>query len=992
MRNSWTVILGIAVASVSAGALPDSSDKPDFSGAAGLALKQSAAAARNGLCLYLSPAESRDLAQLAAGCRLDVQGVVPDRERAGRLRDELQSNALADRLSVTWRRTSHLPYLDNLVNLIVAPNWGQGESKGLALAELVRVLAPGGVAVVGADTGLDPAALLAEARKLELAQAEPLARPGAWIGIVKKINPAFGEWTQYAGGGGQTMVSTDTAVAPGKEVRWVNLPTWSSGGYRNDVLAGGRNFHEENEWSGGKSRQWVMVARDAFNGCELWREKTGIDSAAHFKAPDRSLCADDKRVYYNDGSELIARDAATGKLLMKYGRSSGSVISAGDWLITQGAVIVKETGKTVMELNNTPFHSSPVALDGVVYVLKGDSASGDGVEAFRMTDGKSLWKTGLKDLAARKDKTIARLMARGENVYVAVGLNVTALDRGNGSVRWSYSPTNSISTVEIAVLPLADQVSLSFKVRTDAKGNSVLGQIFLDSATGKVVKNFRATAGIAARCWSMRATDRFLLGGDALFIDHKSSEFLGRTLGGIRPGCGVGKSVAYGLEYMGPHGCSCSVSLRGAVATSCGSVMPKGVVSPQLIEGARAVTGAAAAAGDWPVYRADVQRSGACAGELPAQLKKLWSVKLGSDPLPQVTGAGGLLFAADPERHRVVALALASGKEQWSFATEGRVSVAPTYYKGLCLFGDHAGWVYCLEAASGKLVWQLQAAPEQKLMSAFNRFESAWPVKSGVLVVKDRACFIAGRCGIMDGGIYFYSVEPLTGKVLARMNYHDTRPTDLLVSDGRTVMLPLSREVLEGQQPSSYNPDGDDPGKTATTTTVAAVTRLRAGGGTYYQHAILDILGSLEPVQTASRKKVLTAGKYNGDLIVFDKDRTVMNGRNRGFWADDLKTSAADGAGIEFIVCKGASSWVKKDTAQQMQALLLAGARVYGAGIPQARDGQDKPALWILSSEDGRQLQKLPLDGAPNIDGLSALGGKLLLTTLDGQLQCFDAP
>jgi hypothetical protein len=74
-----------------------------------------------------------------------------------------------------------------------------------------------------------------------------------------------------------------------------------------------------------------------------------------------------------------------------------------------------------------------------------------------------------------------------------------------------------------------------------------------------------------------------------------------------------------------------------------------------------------------------------------------------------------------------------------------------------------------------------------------------------------------------------------------------------------------------------------------------------------------------------------------------------------------------------------------------MQALLLAGPRVYTAGIPEFRDTEDKPALFVLSSTDGKELQRTILDAAPSIDGLSAVGGRLIMTTVDGQVLCFGA-
>ena len=91
------------------------------------------------------------------------------------------------------------------------------------------------------------------------------------------------------------------------------------------------------------------------------------------------------------------------------------------------------------------------------------------------------------------------------------------------------------------------------------------------------------------------------------------------------------------------------------------------------------------------------------------------------------------------------------------------------------------------------------------------------------------------------------------------------------------------------------------------------------------------------------------------------------------------------------VSCNGATKWLNTTVAQQMLGMILAGPRVYAAGIPQYRDSADKPALWILSSKDGAELQKLPLDHAPAVDGVSTVGGKVLVTTADGQVLCFGA-
>jgi len=327
----------------------------------------------------------------------------------------------------------------------------------------------------------------------------------------------------------------------------------------------------------------------------------------------------------------------------------------------------------------------------------------------------------------------------------------------------------------------------------------------------------------------------------------------------------------------------------------------------------------------------------------------------------------------------VVALDVATGAKKWTFAAEGRVSIAPTYHKGLVLFGDHAGWVYCLEAAGGRLVWQLQAAPEQRGMSAFNQFESSWPVKSGVLALEEGAFFVAGRCGTMDGGLYLYGVDQASGQVRWKRNYNDIRPTDLLVSDGRTLFFGTT----------SVSPaDGTDR-KGAAAAPQERV--LKSGPDSHGDISILDMLAaSLDHGQTRDIKRLPNDGRAEGHMIAFDKDRSITAWRHRRVYGHE-KDFVREDNGHCHVMSNGGKEWINKGTGRQMQAILLAGPRVYCAGIPEFRDSQDKPGLFVLSSADGKELQRILLDAAPSIDGLSAVGGKLIMTTVDGQVLCFGA-
>src|SRR5208283_4337277 len=105
-----------------------------------------------------------------------------------------------------------------------------------------------------------------------------------------------------------------------------------------------------------------------------------------------------------------------------------------------------------------------------------------------------------------------------------------------------------------------------------------------------------------------------------------------------------------------------------------------------------------------------------------------------------------------------------SGEVAWKFNSGGAIPVTPTYYRGRLLFGSHDGWVYCLEAKSGKLCWKFRAAPEERYIQVRGQINSTWPVMSGVAVSEGTAYFTAGMCSY--DGAYLYALEIATGKVL----------------------------------------------------------------------------------------------------------------------------------------------------------------------------------------------------------------------------------
>jgi hypothetical protein len=107
-----------------------------------------------------------------------------------------------------------------------------------------------------------------------------------------------------------------------------------------------------------------------------------------------------------------------------------------------------------------------------------------------------------------------------------------------------------------------------------------------------------------------------------------------------------------------------------------------------------------------------------------------------------------------------------TGNKLWSFVAGGRVDSPPTVVGNLALFGSHDGYVYCLRANDGQMVWRFLAAAQPRNAIAFGQPESVWPVHGSVLFHQGIVYAAAGRSSYLDGGIQLYDLDPLSGQVV----------------------------------------------------------------------------------------------------------------------------------------------------------------------------------------------------------------------------------
>jgi outer membrane protein assembly factor BamB len=469
-------------------------------------------------------------------------------------------------------------------------------------------------------------------------------------------------------------------------------------------------------------------------------------------------------------------------------------------------------------------------------------------------------------------------------------------------------------------------------------------------------------------------------------------------------------------------------------------------------------------------------RSGSSPVTLPGPLEQKWSVSLPSTPSAPVV-ASGKVFVSAIDCHTLCALDAESGKCVWQYTAGGRVDSPPTVYSfvvppsggpgdaqknatesrgppeggttnRLVLFGCRDGWVYCVRADDGRLVWRFRAAPEDRLVGAGGQIESAWPVHGSILIKDDVAYCVAGRSSFLDGGLHIYGLDPKTGRVLHTQHLNGPWPSpeigataqtpnrgyvipgalaDVLVADAHHVYLrqlrfdPALRE-MEDMQPNLYkspkltgeNRGGDhkywdnlvEAGRHELFTDPAWFHR------SYFQnfpgmrlYAATGVLGG-----SWHRRMYWSYGQVVGQYIVFNGNMGyavqvfATSPREGGFNAGDGyvihagKTAARETDEKLFALRPNQSKWRIRVPLRPV-AMTLAGDQLLIAGPPDLDDPRDGLAavegkkgalLWSLSAETGQKLAKYDLDDVPIFDGMAVACERLYISTVDDKLLCFE--
>ena len=732
---------------------------------------------------FLVHAFDRDLAQ--------VNGATARAEQAG---------VWGSRLVVERLTTDHLPYADNFVDLVVVD-----ESQGISAAEVFRVVRPRGCAIVKGETEL--------AAGLGRAGFQVKTTADGWTIARKPAMKGADDWPHWAHGPDNNPVSTDSVIRAPYLTQWFGkpyfhaMPVVSTAAAGRVFIASGHIAHHDRELP----TLNTLVARNGYNGRVLWQRALPDGYLVHRSA----FVATEDAFYLMDGKGVLQLDPETGSQLgrVEIPGTEGTLM----WMAKVGEVLYVLAGKgdppaETMKVhatfrgwgwNNVDRNYSP---DGKQQIRWG---FGSTVAAFDLGRQELLWKREQQRIDSRSMGILGDRL-----FYYVPGNKLACLDRHSGGMLWQNEDREKLSLIEEEAIGLSgtpgfrtEPMLLATPVGLFIQGQKRMnvagfaiddgrflwsrkkfhnnpnmlyadGRLYIsgiekngavqviDPQTGESVEDLHFFKG---SCTRMTGSPEALYCRGEGLGRYDFARKLYTAERSARPGCNDGAIAANGLLYVGPWLCDCNLSILGQMVLSPAydfDAQGQVLSDDRLEKGeARPLDHSSAPEElDWPVYRANNQRTGSSSAVVASTARVLWQCPPQTERAlqTQAVTAGESVFVAGEDGF-VRCLDAERGTPRWRFATGGPVLASPTVCSGRVFAGSGDGYVYCLDAMTGTLVWRFRVAPVQRRIMVYGRLASNWPVNSGVLVHQGVACAAAGI--VFRDGTHVVALDAATGKV-----------------------------------------------------------------------------------------------------------------------------------------------------------------------------------------------------------------------------------
>ena len=442
-----------------------------------------------------------------------------------------------------------------------------------------------------------------------------------------------------------------------------------------------------------------------------------------------------------------------------------------------------------------------------------------------------------------------------------------------------------------------------------------------------------------------------------------------------------------------------------------------------------------AQAADWPTYRADAARSGVTRESLKLPLAEAWVHQPLHAPRPAWRGpakrdpynkvynlknrqlfdhafhviadANSVYFGSSAD-DQVHCLDAKTGKESWTFFTEGPVRLAPTLHDGKLFFGSDDGHAYCI-TTKGKEIWRHRMAPSAYRIAGNNRIISAWPVRTGILV-RDGVAY-AGAGMFPSEQVHVVAFNIADQKEVWREQQNDLPAQGyLLVSDSSVYVPsgrsnPVVRNRADGKRLGPVGGSGGTyallagdsivfgPGRTGqlglvkdeklkkgeTGDVIASFSgnHMIVSGEKSYLHADkeLSVLDRVEYLKLEGERKQVAADRKQlaGQLDKLRKQKSPEVPKVLG-------QVTALGTRLDEISAAMKACVLWRVDCAQPHALILAGDMLFAGGNDE---------VTAYSVDEGKQIWSAKVNGVAL--GLAVAHGRLLVSTDKGTIHCFTA-
>ena len=222
-------------------------------------------------------------------------------------------------------------------------------------------------------------------------------------------------------------------------------------------------------------------------------------------------------------------------------------------------------------------------------------------------------------------------------------------------------------------------------------------------------------------------------------------------------------------------------------------------------------------AGDWGAYRGGKSRRSFSSETFSTDLSLAWTVEPKSRPQPAwpapakksywqqlesitarvtddeafhpIVVDSKVYFGSSADDH-LYCLDVEDGSLEWRFGTDGPIRYAPTVAGDRIVFGSDDGIVYCLDPISGKEIWRRRLSDRDWRIPGNGRLISAWPIRTGCVVVDDHVFATSGL--YPQQGAWAYSLELDSGTITWRVPLTES-PQGYLLASSERLFIPSGR-------------------------------------------------------------------------------------------------------------------------------------------------------------------------------------------------------